>query len=400
MTTLLSKKGKFAFTSVRGISTAITLIFAFWYSSLLGVERRGLLTFILITVMLTTVLVMSGFGLSYRNRPLVEGRMNLIPEFLLASFALSICGAGLSTFATYIYSRQKTDIPSVLLALTFCYAISGGLDFALHQCLLGNRLFKHAAFIDLLTVAIQIVVFVLLYFSNQVSIAVSIISSLVISYMASVSSMIATLLLFGGERFLPNPRSSFHLIKDSQSFQVLALSTNLADRLDRFLIGWLLPISDLGRYAVSTSLLTYARFIPASFSRLIIGGQEIFSKLFATKPNRYVFLSFLSLVALFATYISQFGVEKILGKVWVLPFNILLCFTVQEVLRGIYQINTSRMMISGDLKLLNKIALSLVIASPTLAIVFCITFGLIGIPLSMCLIYSSLIIWARFKVAK
>jgi hypothetical protein len=149
---------------------------------------------------------------------------------------------------------------------------------------------------------------------------------------------------------------------------------------------------------VSTSLLTYARFIPDSFSRLIIGGQEIFSKVFQTKLNRYIFLSFFIFVALFATYISQLGVEKILGKVWVLPFNILLCFTVQEVLRGLYQITTSRIMISGDLKFLNKIALSLVIASPTLAIVFCLTFGLIGIPLSMCLIYGSLIIWARFKV--
>lgn len=398
MNTLLSQKSRFAFTSARGISTAATLVFAFWYSSLLGVERRGLLTFILTTVILTTVLVLSGFGLSYRNRPVTEGRMNLIPEFLLGAVGLSFCGAALSTFATFIYSEQKTSIPAVLIVLTFCYAIVGGLDFALHQCLLGNRLFKHAAFIDLFTVALQIIVFVLLYFSNQVSIAVSVISSLIISYMASVTSMFSTLLLFGENRFLPNPRLSFKLIRDSRRFQLLALSTNIADRLDRFLIGWLLPISELGKYAVSTSLLTYARFIPDSFSRLIIGGQDILSKFFGRKQNRpLVFLFFIG-AAFIATYISQIGVEKILGKVWVLPFKILICFTLQEILRGSYQIITSKIMISGDLEFLNRLALCLVIFTPTLAMVFCLSFGLIGIPLSMCFVYGGLIIWARFRI--
>jgi O-antigen/teichoic acid export membrane protein len=398
MNTPLSPKSRFAFTSARGVSTTATLLFAFWYSALLGVERRGLLTFILTTVILTTVVVMSGFGLSYRNRPSVEGRSNLIPEFLLGSVGLSICSAALSTIATLIYSQQKTNIPNTLLILTFCYAIVGGLDFALHQCLLGNRLFKHAAFIDIFTVAIQIIVFVLLYFSNQVSIAVSVISSLIISYMASVASMFSTLLLFGENRFMPNPRLSFELIRDSRSFQLFALSTNIADRLDRFLIGWLLPISELGRYAVSTSLLTYARFIPDSFSKLIIGGQDILSRFFGRKRALPIALMFFISVAFISAYISQIGIKKILGEIWVLPFEILLCFIVQEILRGCYQITTSKIMISGDLKFLNRLALFLVIASPTLAIVFCLSFGLLGVPLSMCVVYGGLLIWARSRI--
>lgn len=391
----LSQKGKFAFTSARGLSTAATLLFAFWYSALLGVERRGLLTFILTSVILSTTIFMSGFGLSYRNRPFVEGRTNLIPEFLFGSVLLSIGSAVLSTLATLIYSHEKTNIPDVLLVLTFFYAIMGGLDFTLHQCLLGNRLFKLAAFIDILTVSIQIFVFVLFYFSNQVSIAVSVISALIISYMASVTSMLSSLLLFGENRFIPNLRISFELIRDSRGFQLLALSSNVADRLDRFLIGWLLPISELGRYAVSTSLLTYARFLPDSFSRLIIGGQDVLSRFIGGKRPR-AFL-FFTATAFVSAYISQIAVEKILGEVWVLPFEILFCFIVQEILRGWYQITTSKILISGDLKFLNGLALALLITSPTLAIVFCLSFGLIGIPISMCCVYGGLLVWSRLR---
>ena len=44
----------------------------------------------------------------------------------------------------------------------------------------------------------------------------------------------------------------------------------MADRLDRFLIGLMLPLTFLAKYALITSLISFTRFFPEAYNRLTL----------------------------------------------------------------------------------------------------------------------------------
>ena len=54
----------------------------------------------------------------------------------------------------------------------------------------------------------------------------------------------------------------------SQNQHLFGIANGLADRIDRFLIGLILPISFLAKYALLSSIISFARFLPDAAVKL------------------------------------------------------------------------------------------------------------------------------------
>jgi O-antigen/teichoic acid export membrane protein len=370
------------------------MTFALFYSSNLGVERRSLVAFIMTTALVAAVISTSGVSLTYRRAvPNQENRITLNAYVYLTTL-LSIFAALLTLLCVVIYSHTKTPIPNTLLFVTLVYAFFASLDFCFHQALIAYNLFKVASILDVLTIVMQISIYLILLFVNQVSIAVALFTALIISY---ITSTITTLLLLIG---IKDPSIKFsggeikHLLSQSKNYHLYGISNGFADRIDRIVIAWFLPLGLLGKYAVGTSLISFLRFLPEALSRLIVGKQSLpqIASLNKSLAKR-VFV--ISAIAIMGSLVSQLFVKIVFGQVWILPFLVLLLFAVQEIARGYYQISLSKVVSLGEDKKVRKLSLALIVAAPLLSILGSQLFGIYGVPLGMAFGYILLIFFLK-----
>lgn len=390
----LSRRVRNGYLSARGISAGLAMTFALFYSSNLGVERRSLVAFIMTTALVAAVISTSGVSLTYRRAvPNQENRITLNAYVYLTTL-LSIFAALLTLLCVVIYSHTKTPIPNTLLFVTLVYAFFASLDFCFHQALIAYNLFKVASILDVLTIVMQISIYLILLFVNQVSIAVALFTALIISY---ITSTITTLLLLIG---IKDPSIKFsggeikHLLSQSKNYHLYGISNGFADRIDRIVIAWFLPLGLLGKYAVGTSLISFLRFLPEALSRLIVGKQSLpqIASLNKSLAKR-VFV--ISAIAIMGSLVSQLFVKIVFGQVWILPFLVLLLFAVQEIARGYYQISLSKVVSLGEDKKVRKLSLALIVAAPLLSILGSQLFGIYGVPLGMAFGYILLIFFLK-----
>ena len=393
MSLLISRKIKNGFLLTRGISSLLALVFSLYYSKALGVEKRSLVTLMLVVIVIVMVILTSGVGLAFRKYTVSSPELISLSAYLYTNLILAFLVSGFSIGILLVYSDSHESIPITLLYLAAIYAFLGALDFNFHQGLVAYGMFKIASILDLLTIVIQISVFSLFFLSNQVSIAASLFTSLIISYITSVVSSALILLVHTNASITTSWRDICLLIKTSTPFHVVGIASGFADRIDRIVIAWFLPLGFLGKFAVGTSLLSYLRFLPEAFSRLIISGQSSFqlsaSKLISKSWMARFFLgAFVSLV--FATF-SQALVWVALGKQWLIPFIVVLGFSVQELIRGYFQIRLSALVAAGKENIVARLSVLLIVLSAILSIVGVNLAGLIGVPIGIALTYLILI---------
>jgi O-antigen/teichoic acid export membrane protein len=178
---------------------------------------------------------------------------------------------------------------------------------------------------------------------------------------------------------------------------LIGIANGFADRVDRIAIALFLPLGFLGKYAVGTSVLSYLRFIPEAFSRLIVGGHSdlqviasrLISKSWLLRISIGVFVCFF-----FASF-SQGLIWLILGKEWLIPFIVVFVFSVQEFIRGYFQIRISSLVVAGKESLVSQISVLLIILSTVLSLIGVNFVGLVGVPISIALTYLILIFYSN-----
>lgn len=392
MSRLISRKIKSGFILVRGISSLLALLFSLYYSRALGVEKRSLVTLILVVTITVMVALTAGIGLAFRKYIVTEPDLISLAAFLYTNLILAFLVSGISILALSVYSATHVSIPPTLLYLAAIYAFLGTLDFNYHQSLIAYGMFKIGSILDLATISIQILIFFLLTLSNQVSIAASLFTSFIISYLTSVVSSILVLLVHTNASITTSWKDIGLLFKKSTPFHIIGIAGGFADRIDRLMIAWILPLGFLGKYAVGTSLLTYLRFLPEAFSRLIIGGQSNFqlSKLI----GKSWLLRLLAGVTVSITLagLSQLLVLVALGQQWLISFIVIAGFSVQELMRGYFQLRVSALIAESKEKLVTKVSLLLITLSTLLSFIGIKLAGLIGVPIGIAISYAILVL--------
>jgi O-antigen/teichoic acid export membrane protein len=387
------------YLSARGLAAGLAMVFALVYSTNLGVERRSLVAFIMATTMVVSVILTSGVSLAFRRSvPTAENQITLNSYLYLTAF-LSIFVSGFTLLFVLIYSHTKTEIPTTLLLITIVYAFFASLDFCFHQALIAYSLFKLAAILDVLTIGIQISIYLMLFLVNQVSIAVSLFTALIISYLTSTTAAVLLLIGIRDSSIRLITGEILHLIVQSKNYHLFGIANGFADRIDRIIIAWFLPLGVLGKYAVGTSLITFLRFLPEAMSRLIVSGNSIpiITKFSKTRVSQ---ITTFAAAALIGSLLSQLFVNIFFGAAWKLPFLVLLLFAIQEIARGYYQIVISRLIAKGAERDVRNLSIALIFFSSTLPILGANLIGIYGVPLAIGLSYVFLTAYLKASQSK
>jgi O-antigen/teichoic acid export membrane protein len=400
--TQLSSSVKNGYVLARGLAYGLALVFALYYSKLLGIENRSLVTLIFTNTIICLTIFTSGIGLLFRSRALDSIR----PVPFRPFFLLVLISAFLTSIAVIIlvllYSQFRYSIHPILIVISGIYSFSLVLDDLFHQTLIAYRKFKVAAILDVSTIIVQIFIFTLLFKLTDFSPAVVLFISILTSYLGSVSISYWTIQKLPIVHMGQSKLTLKDLIKESKAFHLVGISSGIADRIDRLLIGWLLPLSFLGAYAVGTSLLTYLRFIPEAIGRLIVASQDFghLKRLRGVPFKRFTLTILILMSVPLAIFMSQSVVVVLLGKSWEVSSWIIAAFAVQEILRGLYTFVISRRVKSNEQKIISRLSLMLIIGSLFGGYIGIKLFGGIGVPIFIGLTYGLLSVYSWLSNGK
>ncbi len=387
------------YLGARGFSAGLAMVFALLYSNSLGVERRSIVAFIMTSAVVIGVIFTSGVSLTFRKSMQAPENKITVNSYIYLTTMLSLVASAITFLLVYIFSKTKIEIPRTLLLMTVIYAFFATMDYCLHQALIAFSLFKLASILEVLTICMQVSVYLVLFSANRVSIAVSLFSAFILSY---ITSTITTILLLIG---ILDPSIKFKwreirtLLSASKNLHLLGIATGFADRIDRIVIAWFLPLGMLGKYAVGTSFISFLRFLPEAMGRWIVGGQ-------LTPAFGRLGKSLLSRIALNLTLViggsllTQIFVKIFFGDEWSLPLLVFIFFASQEIARGYYQIRLSRIVSAGLEKTVRNTSLGLIFIAPIFSIIGAKSLGIYGVPLGMAVGYIGLNYYLKYVMAK
>ena len=189
------------FVTMRGLSMFTAMAFALIYSKQLGVERRGLLTFVMVTNLVFSILLISGISLHLRNIARREESREVLGTYISVVLLFSFLTPLLNLVVLDVYQEiTHTNIPNNLVYVCVLYCFFSTLSYGMHDALLLIKSIKIASVMDLGVVLLQIVGYLTLIYSGETSYFVSVLISISISYLVMTSS---TLLLI---MYIYNPR--------------------------------------------------------------------------------------------------------------------------------------------------------------------------------------------------
>lgn len=387
------------FLSTRGLTSGLALVLALYYTKLLGVEKRSILVFIMVTALILTVIFTSGVSLTFRNRPTESISSKNLMAYLTTITLGGLGVAILSSVLLSFFSQSKSQIPPSIYIIGFVYSFLACVNLGFQDALVAKGNLKLATFLDFVTILIQGLSLIFFVYLDQTSLFMSVIISFVISYLlivfATVSVFIQTEKLeFGGVR-----KEIKLLLNSSKQNQLFGIANGMADRLDRFLIGLMLPLTFLAKYALITSLISFTRFFPEAYNRVLLLKHHQKS---AKQKKNFGFVAY-ALIGIAVTvfvFISQGFIQIVFGQKWLLPLNIALIFALQEILRGWYQSNATKLVAIGGSKAVSQMSLFLIVGALVLMLVGINVVGLVGAPLSMVILYAILnqVVTRKLKV--
>ncbi len=375
------------------------MVFALLYSNSLGVERRSIVAFIMTSAVVIGVIFTSGVSLTFRKSVQAPENKITINSYIYLTAMLSLVASAVTFLSVYIFSRTKIEIPRTLLLMAVIYAFFATMDYCLHQALIAFSLFKLASILEVLTICMQVSVYLILFSANRVSIAVSLFSAFILSY---ITSTITTVLLLIG---ILDPSTKLKwreirtLLSASKNLHLLGIATGFADRIDRIVIAWFLPLDILGKYAVGTSFISFLRFFPEAMGRWIVNGQvaPTFGKLGKSLVNR---IAAILILVIGGSLLAQVFVKIFFSDKWSLPLLVLIFFASQEIARGYCQIRLSRIVSAGLEKTARNTSLGLIFIAPIFSIIGAKSIGIYGVPLGMLVGYVGLNYYLKHVTAK
>lgn len=390
------------FLLARVVSTGIGLIMALYYTKLLGLEKRSILTFIMVSALILTVVFTSGISLTFRNQPkdLIDG--DKFFGFLALILVGGMLVGSISTLLLKFYSFLQEDLPTSVYIACFLYSSLGCINMGAIDGLIAKGNLRLASFFDLSSTGFQVFFLLFLIQLNQTTIFMSVILSFILPYLLITFAAFSVFFHVYSFRSRKVLASGKNLIFESRSNQIFGIANGFIDRSDRFIIGLALPLVLLAKYSLITGIISYLRFLPEAINKLRIQKlhqreSKINSSFFSGYWNfsTYVLVAIISVAF---TFLAISFVDLVFGKAWLLPREIPLLFSLQELLRAIYQMRAITLISKGDASYVNRLSLFFLFSSISLMCLSVNIFGIVGAPLSMIITYSALIYLMSRKI--
>ena len=343
------------FVTLRGFSMLAALTFALIYSKQLGVERRGLLTFVMMTNLVFSILLISGISLHLRNITRKEESREALGTYVSVVLVFSFITPLLNLAVLNIYQEiTGTNIPNNLLYVCVLYCFFSTLSYGMHDALLLIKSIKIASVMDIGVVLLQIAGYLTLVYSGETSYFVSVLISISISYLVMVSSTLLLIIYIYNPVISLSWTSLRRLFIDSSTPTLVNMTNQLLERLDKVFIGLQTSAGDLGRFSTSQSLLGISRFIFDALAKLTIARDRNF---LAWKKSKLFMSAVVGLLIFFVSAIASHFINVFLGPEWKLPFLMILSLGFIEILRGIYSLVIMNSLRSDNYLKLKKVTL-------------------------------------------
>ena len=343
------------FVTLRGFSMLAALTFALIYSKQLGVERRGLLTFVMMTNLVFSILLISGISLHLRNITRKEESREALGTYVSVVLVFSFITPLLNLAVLNIYQEiTGTNIPNNLLYVCVLYCFFSTLSYGMHDALLLIKSIKIASVMDIGVVLLQIAGYLTLVYSGETSYFVSVLISISISYLVMVSSTLLLIIYIYNPKISLSWTSLRRLLIDSSTPTLVNMTNQLLERLDKVFIGLQTSAADLGRFSTSQSLLGISRFIFDALAKLTIARDRNF---LAWKRSKLFMSTVVGLLTFFVSVIASQFINVFLGPEWKLPFLMILSLGFIEILRGIYSLVIMNSLRSDNYLKLKKVTL-------------------------------------------
>ena len=395
---LISGNASKWFVSTRGLSSVLALFLALAYTKLLGLEKRSVLAFIMVSALLLTIFLTSSLSLALRNRS-----KSAIKDEEFIGYIILVVGAStlvglINCILLEIYSNLKTEIQLPIFIVCFIYSSLACLTLGLQDALLAAGNLRIATVFDLVTILIQILTLLFLVKIAQTSLIVSVLLSFIFSYsmisFASLTIFLYTIrveksLLIGGMK---------SILAHSRKHLMFGIASGLVDRVDRFIIGLMLPITYLAKYALLSSIIGFARFLPNSAIKINMlnhhRNEKVFQVKYTTRGVVFILLGSTLFVAGSQTFIIL-----LFGNNWLLPTSVVVLLVFQEILRGNYQLCAVKLIANGGALAMSRISGVLIVTAISLTVIAVQTLGVWGAPLAMVVTYTltTLLIEKKFK---
>lgn len=366
----------------RLLSGGLGLFLALIYSDFLGIEKRSVLSFVLVTSLLATLVTASSFSARYKKIALksqIKDSIHL--AYLVWCLLLSSLVGIFVLSASMLYSRVISYLAPNLLIVVFIYSIVSTLSFCLQDFLPTLGKFKAAVIIDISLVIFQLISFLFIVSVDELSTIVAVLLSLIFSYMLHISS-ISSLILFNRQ---PISICS-DLKKLTQVKQLFLASTaiHVVDRIDKVAIAFFLPLATLAQFTTMAAFFTPIKTVTEGATRQLY---------FSRKPDRidarvksrssnFVFypllVCFILLIPFLVAVLVNFLIASLLGENWLLPTHLVALYFLYEVIRGIYLYLTNYRIIENKYGYSRKAPISLLAISLILVPISVLNFGLVG----------------------
>jgi hypothetical protein len=371
------------------MATLLSLVFAFLYSKELGIINRSILIYVFTLSSLTWIVLTSGSTLTLRKLMPDKGGRDF-GSFIALIIVQTMIGITVLTIGLLVFSNYKTTIPSPLIVLIYAYFLLSGFAMILVEILITYLHYLFSGLIELVAVVIQLSLFFMILKPLELSIASKLLLSINISYLIICLRMAQLIISSLGMNFkISSPRIFWKATKGSH---LLGVSIGIIDRLDRFIIAFYFPTGTLAKYSAMSSLISYFRFLPEFFSRIMISGFILPYSIL--RKNRFLVISIFLAAVSVIVLVSRIFISTFLGQEWLLPITIFVAFGVQEILRGAYQISLNY---NSKLNLTFSTSVApflLLVVAPILSSLTVHIFGLIGIPIAFSLAFIASITFA------
>ena len=327
------------FFVTRALSLLLALGFALIYSIQLGVERRGLLTFIMSTNLVFSILLISGLSLHLRNISRIAFEIEKLGNYLSLIFAFSLITPFLNLATLRVWeSIYQTAIPNNLVLVSMIYCLFSTLSFGFHDALLLIKSIKIAAFLDISTIILQILGYTILVYTGETSYFVAVLIALSVSYLVMTVSVFILLVYTFNPPLKFSIATSIGLIKEGRATYIISITSGIIERIDKVFLGLQTSPGEIGRYSTNQSVLALSKFLPDTISKLSLARNRNYLKIKSYSSRLITLLLFGVVAALWLTYQM---VELVLGAEWTLPMLVFLSLALIELLRGLCAVITT-----------------------------------------------------------
>ena len=364
------------FLVTRALSLLLALSFALIYSIQLGVERRGLLTFIMFTNLVFSILLISGLSLHIRNISRIDFEIEKLGNFLSLLFVFSLITPLLNLITLRTWeSIYQTSIPNNLALVSLIYCFFSTLSFGFHDALLLIKSIKIAAFLDISTVALQILGYAVLVYTGETSYFVAVLIALSVSYLVMTFSIFILLVYTFNPPLKFSLSTSLELIREGRATYIISITSGIIERIDKVLLGLQTSAGELGRYSTNQSVLALSKFLPDTIAKLSLARNKNYLKIENYSTRLIVLFLFGAVLALWLSYQM---VSIVLGTEWTLPIFVFLSMALIELLRGFYNVITTNALGHNQGPKLKRVSYCQLFIAIIVQPIFILLFGVAG----------------------